>query len=387
MELPIYPDDPAVYFLAHGDRIVYVGKTQSMKTTWQANRHRDKVYDRLFCVVVDANELDAAEQACIVYFRPKYNTQVFVKKVPFEVAEEYASRILRGTELLNFPRNENPGPGEKGIHIYEYPRPSVTVDIVVFGFDKTDTVDPLKLLLIRRAHSPFAGAWALPGGFVNVSDIGDQGEDLEEAARRELKEESDLTVQYLEQLYTYGTPKRDPRGRVISVAYLALVPAGDHSPVGGDDASDAKWIGVKELGNLQLAFDHDIIVTDAVRRLRAKIRYAPIGLNLLPKQFSLSELRLLYEGILGQTIDAPNFSKRVLATHVLVESGQTSNGAGRPARLYSFDEEQYRYAMDYGRFNLEFGKTNIQLGPEKWAPTNHGGIELRRTPVTKGKQP
>jgi 8-oxo-dGTP diphosphatase len=366
MELPVYPDEPTVYFLAHGEQIVYIGQTRSMKKVWAGRRHSDKIYDRLFCVVVDANELDAAETACILYFRPKYNLLVASRKAKMVEVEIFVKSLLKDTGLLEFPRNKNAGPGEKGIHIYSYPRPSVTVDVVVFGFSHLDPSDPLKVLLIQRGRSPFLGDFALPGGYVNVSDVGTKGEDLEHAARRELKEETGIKAYYpahLEQIATYGSPNRDPRGRVISVAYMVLVPSNELTPVGGSDASAASWVGVNEARKLKLAFDHNIILFDAVKRLRAKIRYAPIGLKLLPETFTLSDLRLLYEGILSQKIDPANFAKRVLDTHILTDTGDKSSTGGRPGKLYRFDETAYHFAMDKGRFNLEFNHTNVKLGP------------------------
>jgi len=237
---------------------------------------------------------------------------------------------------------------------YEFPRPSLTVDCVVFGFDPNDATDPLKVLLIQRKDEPFINHWALPGGFVEVSDVtGEQGESLEEAAKRELEEETNIRLAYLEQLYTFGTPGRDPRGRVVSVAYFALVRTADYKPVGGSDASLAIWMGVeKALGRLPLAFDHKDILNTAVTRLRAKIRYAPIGFNLLPPKFTLSDLRVLYEGILGRKLDPSNFRKRVLATGILKETGQAQRGQHRPAPYYRFNKEAYKEAVRDG-FNFE----------------------------------
>jgi 8-oxo-dGTP diphosphatase len=171
---------------------------------------------------------------------------------------------------------------------YDFPRPSVTVDCVIFGFDAQAG---LQILLIRRGAPPQQGMWALPGGLVQVSDRGDQGEDLEAAARRELEEETGAKVSHLEQLYTFGTPGRDPRGRVISVAYIALVRAHDHHVEGRDDAAEAEWFPVATLlaGKRPLAFDHDGIIRTGVARLQAKVRYAPLGFSLLPPTFTLTE--------------------------------------------------------------------------------------------------
>jgi 8-oxo-dGTP diphosphatase len=230
-------------------------------------------------------------------------------------------------------------------HAYEYPRPALTVDCVVLGFDGDRA---LRVLLIRRKEAPFKGRLALPGGFVNVSDEGNQGESLEDAAMRELAEETGVRLSYLEQLYTFGAPGRDPRGRVVSVAYLALVRSSEHETKAGSDATAAKWVSVDEALASKLAFDHSQILATAVQRMRGKIRYAPIGFHLLPPQFSLAELRVLYEAILGRPLDGANFRKKALATNVLMPTGQAREGSHRPARLYRFDEEAYQEALEGG---------------------------------------
>jgi len=171
-------------------------------------------------------------------------------------------------------------------HTYEYPRPSLTVDAVVFGFDDQD----LKVLLIQRALEPFAGNWALPGGFVQME------EPLEAAVRRELREETGVSNVYLEQLFTFGDPERDPRGRVVSVAYYGLVKLSEHHVLAATDARNAAWFPVTDLP--PLAFDHDRILETAHRRLQGKVRYQPIGFELLPKHFTLSQLQHLYETVL-----------------------------------------------------------------------------------------
>lgn len=236
---------------------------------------------------------------------------------------------------------------------YEYPRPSLTVDVVVFGFDPTNERDPLQVLLIRRNEPPFEGAWALPGGHVHVSDEGNQGESLETAALRELNEETGLKVEYIEQLYTFATPGRDPRGRVVSVAYFALVRSADHRPMAGSDAAEASWFGLDRIVRHQLAFDHGQILTTALTRLEGKVRYAPIGFNLLPSEFTLPEMQLLYEAVLQRRLDASNFRKRILAMGILKETGEkASSGVGRPASLYRFDKKAYDRAVK-GGFNFE----------------------------------
>lgn len=237
---------------------------------------------------------------------------------------------------------------------YDHARPGVAVDCVVFGFDpKDDVVSPLKVLLVCRGKEPFRGQWALPGGFVHVSDDGDQGEDLEAAARRELREETGIEVDYLEQLYTFGAPHRDPRTRVISVAYFALVRSRAHVAHAGSDASEAAWLPVRAFTSEPLmAFDHQHILLTAYDRLRAKVRYAPLGFNLLPASFTLSELRVLYETLLGRKLDPSNFRKKMLATGVLSETGSSRGGQHRPAPLYRFNKRAYDKAVREG-FNFE----------------------------------
>ena len=224
-------------------------------------------------------------------------------------------------------------------YTYEYPRPALTVDCVVFGAAD----DGLKLLLIERAVEPFKGRYALPGGFV------DMDETTEEAARRELEEETGLKASFLEQLYTFSRVDRDPRERVVSVAYFALVRPS--AVVGGDDAASAQWVDADELP--PLAFDHDEIVRVALERLRAKIRYQPIGFELLPPKFTLGQLQRLYEDILGRALDKRNFRKAILRMGVLDELDEVAEGVShRPPRLYRFNKAAYKRLAKQG-FNFE----------------------------------
>lgn len=224
---------------------------------------------------------------------------------------------------------------------YTYPRPALTVDCVVFGFDEGE----LKVLLVQRDLEPFKGSWALPGGFVRVD------ESLDDAARRELREETALRDVFLEQLYTIGTLGRDPRERVVTVAYYALVPVGLHEVKASTDAASAAWFCVSDLPTL--AFDHDAIVEKAVERLRGKVRYVPIGFELLPEKFTLSQLQHLYEAILERPLDKRNFRKKILGMDVLVETNEIEQDvAHRAARLYRFDEAKYRRLVRKG-FNFE----------------------------------
>lgn len=223
--------------------------------------------------------------------------------------------------------------------VYDYPRPNLTVDIVVFGFDAEDA--ELSVLLIERGLQPYQGQWALPGGFVRIDET------LEEAAARELAEEADLKNIFLEQLYTFGRVDRDPRERVVSVAYYALVERRRYRPVGGTDAADARWY---QLGKTpKLAFDHGEILRVATERLRAKIRYQPIGFELLPNKFTLGQLQSLYETILERELDKRNFRKKILSYEILKELDEkTSNLPHRPSALYTFDTAKYRQLQKKG---------------------------------------
>ncbi len=204
-----------------------------------------------------------------------------------------------------------------------FPRPSVTVDVVIF----TLRDDDLQVLLVKRKSAPYAGRWAIPGGFVRID------EPLEEAARRELSEETGVRDVYMEQLYTFGDPKRDPRERVITVAYFALVPAPLAVRAGGD-ASDACWWSM--YGLPPLAFDHADILDYALTRLRYKLEYTAVGFQLLPDTFTLSELQKAYEVVLGATLDKRNFRRKILEAQVIEETGEFRTGEGRPAMLYRY---------------------------------------------------
>lgn len=226
-------------------------------------------------------------------------------------------------------------------YTYDYPRPALTVDCVVFGFDEGD----LKVLLVRRDVAPFRGKWALPGGFVRMD------ESLDDAARRELQEETGIEKLYLEQLYTFGDLNRDPRGRVVTVAYYALVKLAAHGVRAATDAESAAWFSVAEVS--RLAFDHNRILEVALARLKGKVRYQPIGFELLPVKFTLSELQHLYEVILEAPLDKRNFRKKILGTGLLVELDEIQQDvAHRAARLYRFDDRKYRQLVKHG-FNFE----------------------------------
>lgn len=208
-------------------------------------------------------------------------------------------------------------------YTYRYPHPAVTTDVVIF----TIRQDELKVLLIKRALPPYKNEWALPGGFVKLA------ESLEEGARRELEEETGVSDVYLEQLYTFGDPNRDPRERVITVAYYALIPSDEIEILAGSDAEGVSWFGMRELP--ELAFDHDKILKMAHERLVAKLDYSTIAFKFLPATFTLSELQHVYEVILRESIDKRNFRKRILGLDVIKDTGKDRrDGAHRPARLY-----------------------------------------------------
>jgi len=207
--------------------------------------------------------------------------------------------------------------------------PAVTVDVLVF----TIREDALQVALIKRGIEPFKGSWAIPGGFVLPH------ESLEEAAAREVREEAGVTDVFLEQLYTFGRPDRDPRCRTITVAYYALVPSVHIHLSASTDAAEASWFPVKRLP--PLAFDHADILQTALERLKSKLEYSSIAYALLPERFRLSELQKVYEVILDRKLDKRNFRKRILSLDLLEATDQVdAGGAHRPARLYRFKERR-----------------------------------------------
>ena len=218
---------------------------------------------------------------------------------------------------------------EARAHHYDpskYERPSVAVDVVMMTLHQKD----LQVLLVKRRSWPFEGMWAIPGGFVEID------ESLEDAAKRELREETSVQDVYIEQLYTFGDPGRDPRTRVITVVYFALLDGEQLRIKAADDAADVGWFSVYELP--PLAFDHGDILTYTLKRLRGKLNYTRIAFNLLPEQFTLRELQRVYEIILAKKMDKRNFRKKVLATGILEDTGaKKMEGTHRPARLYRFN--------------------------------------------------
>lgn len=208
-------------------------------------------------------------------------------------------------------------------YTYEYPHPAVTTDVVIL----TVLDGVLKVLLIKRGMDPFKGKWALPGGFVKID------ESVDTCAVRELEEEAGIKDVYLEQLYTFGQVDRDPRERVISVAYYALIPGDDVELKAGTDASEAKWFDVGELP--ELSFDHSEILVMARQRLAAKMDYSTVGLKLMPEEFTLSYLQDVYEKATDKPRDKRNFRKWIFSLDVIEATGKKySSGPHRPAMLY-----------------------------------------------------
>ena len=229
---------------------------------------------------------------------------------------------------------------EEKKHCYKYPHPAVTTDCVIFGFDGSE----LQVLLIERGIEPFKGKWAFPGGFLNMDETAGEG------AMRELKEETGLENAYIEQFNTYSEPGRDPRERVITIAHYALVRIQEVK--GGDDAAKAQWFPIDEVP--QLAFDHDKILRDAMRKLRERIHFEPIGFELLPEKFTMRELQILYESILGVKFDRRNFAKKMMHYELLNQLDETVRPtAKRDALLYSFNKDNYELFKKKG-FQMEF---------------------------------
>lgn len=228
----------------------------------------------------------------------------------------------------------------EGQYTYKYPHPSVTTDCVIFGFDGTS----LKVLLVERGLEPFKGRWAFPGGFLNMDESAEAG------ALRELQEETGLTGAYIKQFHTFSQPDRDPRERVITIAYYALVRL--QNVRGGDDASRAEWFALDKVP--ALAFDHDLILRVALNELRKQIHFEPIGFELLPEKFTIKELQLLYEAILDVKFDRRNFYNKMKHLGILTQLDETvQNSPQREAFLFKFNPEKYSELKQKG-FRLEF---------------------------------
>lgn len=220
------------------------------------------------------------------------------------------------------------------MYTYKYPHPSVTADNVIFGFDGNN----LHILLVERGLEPYKGCWALPGGFLQMDET------IEECAKRELAEETNVQDVYLQQFQVFSGVKRDPRERVLTVAFFALVRKSDYEVIAGDDASDASWFLLSELP--PLAFDHHEIIAQARIKLQEELRLRPIAFKLLDEKFSMSELQRLYELINDTRYDRRNFQRKMMASGYLADEGiSQAVSANRPPQLFSFDEASYERSL------------------------------------------
>jgi 8-oxo-dGTP diphosphatase len=228
------------------------------------------------------------------------------------------------------------------MYSYKYPHPAVTTDCVIFGFDGIG----LNVLLVERGLEPYKGRWAFPGGFLRMDETANEG------ALRELKEETNVDNVYIEQLQAFSDVDRDPRERVITIAFYALVRPSDYDVIGGDDAVRAKWFPIDKVP--PLAFDHERILRFAMKELRQKIHFEPIGFHLLDETFSMSELQQLYESILEVHFDRRNFYRKMMSLGILIPQGESREVVGhRRPTLFSFDEERYLKLKEQG-MRLEF---------------------------------
>lgn len=224
---------------------------------------------------------------------------------------------------------------------YEYPRAAMTTDAVIFGFDGQQ----LQVLLIERGVEPYIGRWAFPGGFLRMDET------VEECVRRELQEETSINQPYMKQLGVFSDVERDPRGRIITTAFYALVPI--QPVIGGDDARKAQWFPIHEVP--ALAFDHDRILRVATTCLKEDLHFRPVGFELLPELFTIPQLQRLYESILDVHFDRRNFMKKMLSTGILLPTGEKEETHGhRPADLYRFDRECYDRLKKDGTMRMEF---------------------------------
>ncbi len=223
---------------------------------------------------------------------------------------------------------------------YKYPHPAVTADCVIFSFNDS----ALQVLLVERGEEPYKGHWALPGGFML------QNETIDQCAKRELKEETGIENAYMRQFHVFSNPNRDPRERIMTVAFYALAPM--EKVVGGSDSNDAKWFNIDELP--ELAFDHKDILDYALNEMRKQIHFEPIGFELLPEKFTIKQLQTLYETILGVKFDRRNFYNKMRHFEILTQLDETANPSSKKeAFLFKFNEAKYQELKDRG-FRLEF---------------------------------
>ena len=253
-----------------------------------------------------------------------------------KIAEKFAQKKKRRYFCVKITRYKIME--TENMYCYQYPHPAVTTDCVIFGFDGTK----LRVLLIERGIDPFKGMWALPGGFLRMD------EDAEKGALRELKEETGLKAAYIKQFHTFTAPGRDPRERVITIAYYALVRMQDVQ--GGDDAAKAGWFALDNVP--ALAFDHDQILRIATGELRRQIHFEPVGFELLSKQFTMKELQSLYEAILDVKFDRRNFYKKMQHLELLTQVNDETAPRKQPF-LFEFNKEKYKELKHRG-FRLEF---------------------------------
>lgn len=231
---------------------------------------------------------------------------------------------------------------EQNVYTYKYPHPSVTTDSVVFGFDGSE----LNVLLIERGIEPYKGRWALPGGFLKIDET------VEECAQRELSEETGVGSIFMEQIGCFSGVDRDPRERVITIAFSALIRQSDYEVIAGDDAARAKWFPMHNVPSL--AFDHELILRTAQQKLRESIHFRPIGFQLLDEKFTMAELQCIYEAILGVHFDRRNFQKKMMSLGYLIQLDEKrTGGAHRAPTLFQFNEKEYEKAKKIG-IKLEF---------------------------------
>ena len=230
--------------------------------------------------------------------------------------------------------------GEVYAHCYKHPQAAITADCVIFSYDGKD----LLVLLVRRGQEPFKDCWALPVGIVRPEET------VEEGARRELLEETSLTAEYMEQIRVFSNPDRDPRQRVVTVPFFALV---KYSPVtGGDDAAEAKWFPVDQMPDL--AFDHKDIFLEAKEALKRSLYFNPVSFDLLPEKFTMPQLQRLYELILGHKFDRRNFARKMNTLEILDSPERPSGTPSRIASTFSFNRDKWYYMKKDGSTNFEF---------------------------------
>lgn len=237
---------------------------------------------------------------------------------------------------------------------YKYPRPAVTTDCVIFGFNGKD----LKILLVKRGEPKpgdipaYPGFWALPGGFLRVEadQYGEADYDALHSAKRKLEEETSLKDVYIEQLRAYTDRGRDPREWVITIAYYALIWLTEDVIVqAGNGTAEAKWVNIEEVQDMRLAFDHNKIVDNAIERLKNNIRYQPFGRELLPNEFTMAQYQLLYEKVLGGKLNRGNFFKKMESLGLLENTGETTvGGLNKQVILYRFNDKQYEESLKEG---------------------------------------